>query len=91
MMVYECILLIEKTNRKDDSWNSKDIKQFEKYIEKFNQNYDEAFISVFKYNIDENDDEIFFVEHNELLDVKDIELISEVVVDKKVNLKIDIK
>lgn len=79
-----------KTNRIDDSWNSKDIKQFEKNNEKFNQNYDEAFISVFKYDIDENDDEIFFVEHNELLDVKDIELISEVGVDKKVNIKIDI-
>lgn len=50
-----------KTNRKALSWNGMEFKQFEESNEKFNQNYDEAFISVFKYNINDNKNEIFLL------------------------------
>lgn len=71
-----------KTNRKSLSWNGMEFKQFEESNQKFNQNYDEALISVFKYNIGNNKEEIFFVEHNEYLNDYDIKLISELSVDK---------
>lgn len=70
------------TNRKAHSWSGMEFKQFEENSEKFNQNYDEAFISVFKYNIDESKEETFFVEHNENLNDYDINLISELPIDK---------
>lgn len=71
-----------KTNRKSLSWNGMEFKQFEESNQKFNQNYDEALISVFKYNIGNNKEETFFVEHNEYLNDYDIKLISELSVDK---------
>ena len=43
--------------------------------------YDEAFISVFKYNIRENKEETFFVEHNEELNIHDIKLIKSLSID----------
>lgn len=70
------------TNRKAHSWSGMEFKQFEENSEKFNQNYDEAFISVFKYNIDDSKEETFFVEHNENLNDYDINLISELPIDK---------
>ena len=71
-----------KTNRKSLSWNGMEFKQFEESNQKFNQNYDEALISVFKYNIGNNKEETFFVEHNEYLNDYDMKLISELSVDK---------
>lgn len=71
-----------KTNRKALSWNGMEFKQFEESSEKFNQKYDEAFISVFKYNVGDNKEETFFVEHNDCLNDYDIELINELSVDK---------
>lgn len=71
-----------KTNRKSLSWNGTEFKQFEESNQKFNQKYDEALISVFKYNIGDNKDETFFVEHNEYLNDYDTKLISELSVDK---------
>ena len=71
-----------KTNRKSLSWNGTEFKQFEESNQKFNQKYDEALISVFKYNIGDNKDETFFVEHNEHLNDYDTKLISELSVDK---------
>lgn len=71
-----------KTNRKALSWSGMEFKQFEESSEKFNQKYDEAFISVFKYNVGDNKEETFFVEHNEYLNDYDIELINELSVDK---------
>ena len=70
-----------KTNRKALSWNGMEFKQFEESSEKFNQKYDEAFISVFKYNVGDNKEETFFVEHNDCLNDYDIELINELSVD----------
>lgn len=71
-----------KTNRKALSWDGMEFKQFEESNEKFNQNYDEVFISVFTYNIRDNKQESFFVEHNECLNDYDINLIKELSVDK---------
>lgn len=71
-----------KTNRKSLSWNGMEFKQFEESNQKFNQKYDEALISVFKYNIGDNKEETFFVEHNEYLNDYDTKLISELSVDK---------
>ena len=71
-----------KTNRKALSWDGMEFKQFEESNEKFNQNYDEVFISVFTYNIGDNKQESFFVEHNECLNDYDINLIKELSVDK---------
>ena len=39
-------------------------------------------ISVFKYNVGDNKEETFFVEHNDCLNDYDIELINELSVDK---------
>lgn len=71
-----------KTNRKELSWDGMEFKQFEESNEKFNQNYDEVFISVFTYNIGDNKQESFFVEHNKCLNDYDINLIKELSVDK---------
>ncbi len=71
-----------KTNRKELSWDGMEFKQFEESNEKFNQNYDEVFISVFTYDIGDNKQESFFVEHNEGLNDYDINLIKELSVDK---------
>ena len=65
-----------KTNRKALSWSGMEFKKFEENPQKYNLNYDESFISVFKYKLDDND-ETFFVEHNELLSEDDIKIISE--------------
>lgn len=71
-----------KTNRKAFSWDGMEFKQFEENNDKFNQNYDEVFISVFSYDIGNNKQESFFVEHNERLSDYDINLIRELSVDK---------
>lgn len=71
-----------KTNRKALLWDGMEFKQFEESNEKFNQNYDEVFISVFTYNIGDNKQESFFVEHNKCLNDYDINLIKELSVDK---------
>ena len=65
-----------KTNRKALSWSGMEFENFEENPQKYNLNYDEAFISVFKYKLDDNE-ETFFVEHNELLSEEDIKIISE--------------
>lgn len=65
-----------KTKRKALSWSGIEFKNFEENPQKYNLKYDEAFISVFKYKIDDNE-ETFFVEHNELLSEDDIKTISE--------------
>jgi len=56
-----------ETNRKELSWNSMDFIEFAKNANKYNQQYDEAYISVFRCL---NDD--YCAEHNELLDDEDI-------------------
>ena len=71
-----------KTNRKVFSWSGMDFKRFEENNEQFNQKYDEAFISVFKYKMDEKE-ETFFVEHNILLNDEDIKMIKELAIDKR--------
>ena len=71
-----------KTNIKALTWNGMEFEQFEENNEKFNQIYDEVFISVFSYDIGDNKQESFFVEHNECLSDYDINLIKELSVDK---------
>ena len=71
-----------QTNRKVHSWSGADFTRFSKNDEKFNQKYDEAFISVFKYKITESTEEFFYIEHNELLDNNDIDILKNVTLDK---------
>ena len=71
-----------QTNRKAHSWSGEDFIRFSKNDEKFNQKYDEAFISVFKYKITETTEEFFYIEHNELLDNNDIDIFKNVTLDK---------
>ena len=71
-----------KTNRTESSWDSRDFKRFEESNKKFNQTYDKVYISVFSYNIGDNKQESFFVEHNELLNNYDINLIRKLPLDK---------
>ena len=70
--VYTCDGLMmyftdRNTNRTKMSWDSRDFKNFQNAQEKINQQYDEVFISVFKFK-----DEYYCVEHNELLENEDI-------------------
>lgn len=51
------------TYRTKMSWDSSDFRNFQNAQEKINQQYDEVFISVFKFK-----DEYYCVEHNELLE-----------------------
>lgn len=73
------------TNREKLSWSSLEFKQFEENNNKYNQPYDEAFISVFKYKVKEKE-EIFFVEHNERLSKDDIEAVSDLHIKETENL-----
>lgn len=73
------------TNRKELSWSGFIFKQFEKNSNKYNQPFDEALISVFKYKI-EGKDEFFFVEHNERLNQDDIKMISDLSIQETENL-----
>ncbi len=50
------------SNRKNTSWSSMEFDNFENAQDKLNQQYDEAYISVFNFK-----NKYFFVEHNELL------------------------
>lgn len=56
------------TKRKKMSWSGLDFKNFEVNSEKYNQLYDEAFISCLIL-----DNESYFLEHNEILEKKEIE------------------
>lgn len=69
-----------KTNRKLHSWSGLDFKKFEENSNKYNQKYDETFISVFEFDIN-NKKETFFVEHNEMLTEIDIKTIAELSTD----------
>ena len=61
----------KKTNRKKLSWSSLDFDEFSKNPERFNQKYDEVFISV--VNLDDD----YYIEHNELLSNEEIEIIKD--------------
>lgn len=61
-----------KTNRKKLSWCGTDFLQFENSSQQYNQQYDEAFISVFKYKDSGYKDVSYFVEHNDILLEEDI-------------------
>ena len=71
------------SNRKVYTWNKMEIKQFEKNKEMFNQNFNEVFISVFKYSISKNEIMTFYVEHNEKLSDADIKSISRLSAKEK--------
>lgn len=62
-----------KTNRKKLSWNGNDFLAFKLSLQKYNQQYDEAYISVFSFCGD-----TFWVEHNVLLLDADIKLIQSI-------------
>ena len=55
------------TNRTVRSWSSADFKTFAEAEERINQPYDEAYISTFTF-----EDEQFYVEHNEKLNVDEV-------------------
>ena len=55
------------TNRKKQSWSGYDFQEFAKSKIKTNQQYDEAYVSVF-----ESDGETYFAEHNEQLNCEEI-------------------
>ena len=76
----------KNTNRKLHSWGGMKFKEFEESNQKFNQKYDEAFISVFRFKVNKDKKETFFVEHNEYLNEDDIKLISKLSVDKIKNI-----
>lgn len=65
-----------KTNRKKMSWGGIEFKRFVSSKEKYNQPFDEAYISVFTFR-----DELIFVEHNELLDSSDVLGINQILTD----------
>lgn len=61
------------TNRKSMSWSGMDFKAFKESSYKYNQNYDEAFISVFNIN-----GIVVFAEHNSIFDYSEIEYLQEI-------------
>lgn len=62
----------KKTNRTKHQWNGKDFYRFANNEDKYNQPYDEVYISVFQFRGDN-----YFIEHNDMLDEHDIELIKQ--------------
>ncbi len=71
------------TNRKDMSWSGLDYHRFSKAEERINQPYDEAYISVFQF-----DNEDYFVEHNDILQIEDAGNIVGFVLDGLAKMKI---
>lgn len=65
-----------KTNRKKMSQSGMEFKRFASCEDKYNQPYDEAYISAFTFR-----DESIFVEHNEILDSSDILTLNQVLTD----------
>ncbi len=63
----------KNTNRKKLSWSGADFHNFKLTPKKYNQQYDEAYISVFSFN-----GETYWIEHNELLDNEDIQKIERI-------------
>ena len=63
-----------ETIRENTVYGGPRFKAFEDNLEKYNQIYDEAFMSVFEFVIN-GKIETFFVEHNEILSKDDIKLI----------------
>lgn len=61
----------ENTNRKAHGWRGMDFERFKNNEDKFNQRYDEAFISVFEVN-----NSVYYLEHNDPLDNDEITFIS---------------
>ena len=66
-----------KTNRKSKCYGGLEFLEFEKNEKKYNQEYNEVFISVFEYVINTEKKQKFFVEHNELLNEEDIKIIGD--------------
>lgn len=66
-----------KTNRKKLSWCGADFQQFEKSQQQYNQKYDEAFISVFRYKDSGYKEAPYFVEHNDILLENDINVVKK--------------
>ncbi len=63
-----------KINRNRYSTSTLDFIHFRENSDKFNQKYDEAFISVFSFKV-EDKNEFFYIEHNEKLNMYDIDLL----------------
>jgi hypothetical protein len=53
------------------SWSGADFKKFSESSQKYNQKYDEAYISVFLIN-----NEYIFLEHNEILTDEEIKTLN---------------
>lgn len=62
------------TNRKKMSWSSMQFEEFSQSNQKYNQQFDEAYISVFKVG-----EENYYAEHNELLENSEIAFIETII------------
>ena len=62
------------TNRKEQSWSGAQFQEFSNSEHKFNQPFDEVYISVFK-----GEDTAYFAEHNEMLDESEIAFIESMI------------
>lgn len=60
----------KETNRKKHSWSTGDFRLFGDSKNLINQEYDEAFISVFSFK-----DDLYYAEHNEPLQKKDVDMV----------------
>lgn len=64
----------KNTNRISLSSDSRDIMKFSESENRYNQKYDEVYISKFIIK-----DEVYFIEHNEILNEKEIEIINTMI------------
>lgn len=60
------------TNRKKHSWGGKEFDDFSKSLDKYNQNYDEVYISVITLNTKD-----YYIEHNKRLNKKETEILKD--------------
>ena len=63
-----------KTNRTKMSWSGLQFSNFSKSKQKYNQKFDEAYISVFSIGTED-----YYAEHNELLEESEIAFIESMI------------
>lgn len=68
------------TNRTKTNWGGLEFHQFQNSIQLYNQQYDEAYISVFRHN-----EEYYFAEHNDILLEDEIKIIKDMLVNMEEN------
>ncbi len=68
------------TKRTKTTWSGLEFKQFQNSVQPYNQQFDEAFISVFKFN-----ENYFYAEHNDILLEDEIKIIKDTLVNMEEN------